>query len=165
MAKKRRKGSTRRAAKRGFRRAARGVRRFARRARGIRLSILGKAGVATVAVPPLAFAAIDAMGGFFRKDRQYDLPSRLRLAAATAIDSLSRGFGAGTVFGNVYTEDVNGASASTPTVPTSPAGGWQKTTLLGVTMIVTDAVQSFIVNFATKKKGVRVGGMQMTSGR
>jgi len=164
MAKKRRKGTTKRAAKRGFRRASRGVRRFARRARSIRLSILGKSGIAVATIPPVGFAALDALAGFLHP-ASLDLPTRLRFSLANFVDSLSLGFTGAKVFTQFQGNKTDGSVAFVNTIATSPSGGWQKTTLIGATMVVYDAIQSALLNFMAKKKGVRVAGMQLTTGR
>lgn len=163
---RRRGGGRRRGRKGGFRGR---TRRFFRR-HSIKLGILAKIGVATSTLPPAAFTAFDGLTAFMAKGVGVDSATifeKIRFAGATALDSIAVGFGLAKPFGFVPMTNAAGGQTNITTSVSPPSGVYRVTLGLGLTLIVTDMVQSFLVNFMAKrgKRGTKVFGVQATTGR
>jgi hypothetical protein len=151
----RRKGKKRRRGG-GFRRAARGARRAGRRFRrrtGIKLGLLSKAGALIAAGPPVLFGALDGLRAF--QAGTGDIMDRLTQASKTSLNSLAVGFGFAAPF------------TPSPVAVTPTSGLYRTTFTIGLTMIITDAIQSFVINFAARRgnRAVRFMGKALTTGR
>ena len=115
----------------------------------------------------MGFAVLDGVSNFLTPVATTPAMSifgKLKYGAACAIDSISYGFGIGTTFGVVGVELLDGKQVAVATRTSSPNGGWQKTGAIGLTLIITDAVQSKLLNWALgRRQGARLGGVQLTS--
>jgi hypothetical protein len=126
-------------------------------------------GILIAVIPPIVWAAADMFSTFqIAAKSKADLGAMIRATLASGINSVSFGFTGIKPFGSniLGVNQETGQQVSIPIVATSISGGWWITTTTGVTMLVTDWVSSTLVNLASRKKrGVRMGGFQLTAGR
>jgi hypothetical protein len=115
--------------------------------------LLSKAGALIAAGPPVAFAALDALKNF-QAATSVDIFDRLTKAASGGINSLAVGFGFPAPFAGLLP-------------PTPPSGVYRTTFTIGLTMMITDAVQSLVINLAARRgnRAVRFMGKALTTGR
>lgn len=172
MARRKGRRKKRRYSARGSSPRRRGGRRRGRRfGRGVKLSVISKAALATAGLVPVVISGGSAINQLMKtttvSGADASIMSKLTLAAAQFANELAVGFGLSTPFPTLTVFNDAGGSASIGLVAVAPSGSFLKLTAVATGVVIADAVRSWLLNFATRRGGraARVMGQNVTTGR
>ncbi|MCK4393437.1 hypothetical protein KAX17_11080 [Candidatus Bipolaricaulota bacterium] len=127
-----------------------------RRAKRRVMGVLGKAGVAVMALPPIAGSALGAIEHVWDMEN-IPIVGKIQIGFATWLNGLAHGFGMSLPYGTLTVKDVNGtARLISVTVANVPKNLWWTTTGLGAIMIAQDRIIAWAMKRAVKLPGTNI---------